>query len=1138
MADLTRIENLLNDILFEIKYKRSGGNGTSSGGWGNTTMPSSGGNGTSSDSGIKKFTNGLNTASSLIRSTSGGLKGMLSGISGLTKGLGAYGAAFSATIGLIDSLGNTIGSFITAMNYAKAQLYQGQAAIFDLKNDQFKQITTTNINMQMENVKYQGDLQLKMLDTQGQILMNTAKLVTQQFVKSAEISIGSLVEGINESAYKAAEAKIEAEAEMEKTLNINEKLEGVFGRYAKQRELEYSNLKDVTKTEMDLLNTQTAFKVAETALKQKMFEEEHYVTGKSGENNSFDEGVENYIKNSQSGKYQPLLTDEKKKIPQSILGEKIEQDWGNRITRDLGWNADWSSLRDVVMSANKLTWQPDLHQAENVNAITKATTQLQQTIGSMTQQIGDRNAEIQTESTNLVVDAIKDVKINWLKLAEANEKWLDNFDKTTNNLGKNLGYTNRLQLDDFQKTMFVAAQAASKFGKTYEDAIKIQQGFIENTGRNRNFSEEDYLNTMRLSEYLGGDTGLAANYASGMEIFNVGVSDSVDMLGEVLEDVNRIGLNGRKYTKTLVDNLKLAQKYNFKNGTKGLMEMAKWAENTRFNMNSLGGMLDKISEGGLEGVITQGAQFQVLGGHAAMNADPIAMMFERYADPEALMKRYQDMTKGYGSLDRTTGETKFSGTEQMLMEQLAKIQGRSVEDVMNEVRARNKKEVVSKHLNSNFNEEQQSFISNNATYDKESGQFKVKVRGSDGKYHDKEVSQITEADLEDIMPADYQGKMLKNMDDIVDALSILTGKKESAQATVSENTWDVRKEEYEKRGEIADEMFKQNMQLYIDKATEYTKKITTSYGDYTTAFEEGAKSAEDFPKNIEGIQQMAKAVESVLGETSFIISKANSQIASAIGVGLEKLKNPDFVDYGKEGKYGFKEVRNSKQIPKTEAQKNEASTWKEVQDAYDKGKNAGYFTNFARGQQIETARAKNFSAMADRQRELGNSGTALWYDINAGIEQTFGRLAQGVGNLFGADASDVDDFVRDGIVTNNNKPIVSQATNVTKINDGLVQSDPKDVAIFAKEGGVIGNFLDKLYNDVHSSMGGGIQSDTINVQISGSLDLSSGGQSVDIINELQNNPILLRALSRMLSEQLSNALNGGRGSLPISIGNV
>ena len=1138
MADLTRVENLLNDILFEIRYKRSGSNGSSTGSGSNGTSTGRGSNGTSTNDGLKKFTNGLNTASSLIRSTGGGLKGMLSGITNLVRGFGTYGAAIASTIGLIDALGSAIGSFITAMNYAKAQLYQGQAAIFDIRNDQFKQIATTNINMQTESIKYQGDLQLKMLDTQGQILLNTAKLVTQQFVKSAEISIGSLIDGINESAYKAAEAKIEAEAEIEKTLNINEKLEGVFGRYTKQRELEYTNLKEVTKTEMDLLNTQTAFKVNETALKQKMFFEKYYITGKAGENNYFDEAVENYIKNSQSGNYQPLIRDEINKLPQSILGERLKQDWGDRITRDLGWNGSWESLIGELTSANKITWQPDLHQTENVNAITKATTQLQQTIGSVGQQIGDKNAEIQTESTNLVVDAIKDVKKNWLKLAEANEKWLDKFDKTTNDLGKSLGYTNRLQLDDFQQTMFVAAQAAAKFGKTFEDAVKIQQNFAESTGRNRMFGEEDYLNSMRLSEYLGGDTGLAASYASEMEIFNSGVSDSVDMLGEVLEDVNRMGLNGRKYTKTLVDNLKLAQRYNFKDGTKGLMRMAKWAENTRFNLGSLGGMLDKISEGGLEGIITQGAQFQVLGGHAAMNADPIAMWYERYADPEALMKRYQDMTKGYGQVDKETGETKFSGNEVMMMEQIAKIQGRSLEEVQNEVRARNKKERVAKELRGNFDEDQQAFISNNATYDKETGQFKVKVKGADGKYHDKEVSQLTAADLEDIMPADYQGKMLKNMDDIVDALSILTGKKESAQAKVSENTWDVRKEEYEKRGEIADEMFRKNMQLYIDKATEYTQKITESYGDYTTAFEEGAKSAEDFPKNIEGIQQMAKAVEGVLGETASVISNANSQIASAIGVGLEKLRNPEYVDYGKEGKYGFKELRKEAKIPKTEAQNNEATSWKGVQDAYDKGKNAGYFKNFARGQQMQSARAKNYSAIADRQRELGNDGTALWYDVNAITEQTIGRVVQGIGNLFGGSASGVDDFLHDGIVTNNNKPIVSQATNVTKINDGLVQSDPKDVAIFAKEGGVIGNFLNDLYSDVHSSMGGSLQLDTVNVQISGSLDLSSGGQSVDIINELQNNPILLRSLSRMLAQHISSAMNGGRGNTNLSFGSI
>ena len=302
-----------------------------------------------------------------------------------------------------------------------------------------------------------------------------------------------------------------------------------------------------------------------------------------------------------------------------------------------------------------------------------------------------------------------------------------------------------------------------------EDIAKLQQTYIETTGRNKLFSRRDNRSITALGEYLG-DDGLAANYTAEMEIFNAGVAGSVDMLDKVLQDVNRIGLNGRKYTKTLVDSLKLAQKYNFKGGTENLMKMAKWAENTRFNMNSLGGMLDKISEGGLEGIITQGAQFQVLGGQAAMNADPFAMMFERYADPEAFAKRMQDMTKGYGSLDRITGETTFSGTEQMLMEQLAKIQGRSVEDVMNEVRARNKREVVSKQLNGNFDEDEQSYISNVATYNKKTRQFEVKVQGKNGQYENKEVSQLTKEDLENLMPEKHDERMEDYMQTIVDLL--------------------------------------------------------------------------------------------------------------------------------------------------------------------------------------------------------------------------------------------------------------------------------------------------------------------------------------------------------------------------------
>ena len=589
--------------------------------------------------------------------------------------------------------------------------------------------------------------------------------------------------------------------------------------------------------------------------------------------------------------------------------------------------------------------------------------------------------------------------------------------------------------------MFETSKIASKFGKSFEDAAKMQQTFIENTGRNRIMGEHDYGQMFGLGKYLG-DDGLAANYASEMEIFNVGVADSVDMLDNVLQDVNRIGLNGRKYTKTLVDSLKLAQKYNFKGGTENLMKMAKWAENTRFNMNSLGGMLDKISEGGLEGVITQGAQFQVLGGHAAMNADPIAMMFERYADPEAFAKRMQDMTKGYGSLDRTTGETKFSGTEQMLMEQLAKIQGRSVEDVMNEVRARNKKEVVSKHLNSNFDEDEQSFISNLATYNKKTGQFQVKVKDKNtNTYVDKDVSQLTKEDLQNLMPEKHEERMEDYMQTVIDYLAKMTGEENLQKTMIGQELSEDRKESYDIRLQKAHQNFIDNFETYVTNARDGMHLANEKFSDYIEMWQNNEQAQ---GPGLDQINAATSNIASALGDTANVIATANQKIADSI----------DRAKFGASGVSGYDETPYNMSI-------------------------------YSAGSKIPKPK-----------------------------------------------------WMSDGIVTNNNKPIVTQATNVTKINDGLVQSDPKDVAIFAKEGGVIGNFLDNLYNDVHSSMGGGIQLDTINVQISGSLDLSSGGQSVNIINELQNNPILLRTLSRMLSEQLSKALNGGRGSLPISIGNV
>lgn len=953
-------------------------------------------------------------------------------IGGASKLLGGpWVAAVMVTIDALKMLGGAVSELLTHLANAQGLGLETSAKIQQLAFNQEKETQVANINLQTEGVKYQGDLQLKMLDMQSQIMLNALKLQTDQYVKSIGIALGPMLDGINETAYRAAESSLDFAATSQKNQNIQDTLEKQYTNYEKARGVDYKNQQDITQKNLELLSKQTEAGILESGqqiqfdLNRSKWLRQFYDDESLYNDENVKKSREKYAHSTGINAISAVKAKElyKNRFGEQIQGFDTEEDFLESLTRDWGlFRADRESQERVMKGGLQMENMSFLHPAELEAALTQTNANLKSTVASYTQQLGDKQLELEKEKKDVIIDAAVEIKKMWLQLAQKTEQFVEQFDRVTNNLGKSLGYTNRNQLNDFQKSMFTGGQVAAKFGKTYEDAAKYQQDFIESTGRNRIFDEHDYGQMFGLGEYLG-DNGLASNYASQMEIFNVGVADSVDMLDNVLQDVNRIGLNGRKYTKTLVDSLKLAQKYNFKGGTENLMKMAKWAENTRFNMNSLGGMLDKISEGGLEGVITQGAQFQVLGGHAAMNADPIAMMFERYADPEAFAKRMQDMTKGYGSLDRTTGETKFSGTEQMLMEQLAKIQGRSVEDVMNEVRARNKKEVVSKQLNSNFDEDEQSFISNLATYNKKTGQFEVKVKGENGQYETKDVNQLTKEDLQSLMPEKHEERMEDYMQTIVDLLGKISGEENRENLNLTEATYDTVIQQYAERIKIAAESYAKNREKYIEEATNGMKLATQSFNDFIGIFEEGNPKVDEQVKKIE---DTTNNINSALQNTALIISAANAKIASLSNIS----------------------------IPQSN---------------------------------IRT--------------------------IN-------------VGNM------------QDGIVNNNNKPIVTQATNVTKINDGLVQSDPKDVAIFAKEGGVIGNFLDNLYNDVHSSMGGGIQLDTINVQISGSLDLSSGGQSVNIINELQNNPILLRTLSRMLSEQLSKALNGGRGSLPISIGNV
>ena len=1037
---------------------------------------------------------------------------------------------------------------------------------------QFQRDSTLN-KIQTEKlvneINVMGDIALKQLEAQGNIMLQSLKIMAETQVRATEIAVGPLIEGINESAYKAAEYAIDRKKDLAlfdvESKKISKQTGLSIGLSRQQYELQNIVLEkqgQLAKAQYTGKSAQNswdkAIAIRDAASKSILTEVEgageigkhigqgvgtiggavagggvasaataplgYYLGGQVGKYAGYGIGLVNASKDK-TGEYAHNYGDTASQGMVNVFQKnnrfsRPTQDYRNSDLLTSKWDVFWDNAigltanreKETLFSAQlgKMTAGLEM-QYEGSKQLTENTNQILNTKLSKQVELQTKSIDIQTEALKTSVETQANLEKIWLKLAQNNEKLLGEFDKTTNNLGIGLGYTNRNQLSDFQNTMFTAANAAAKFGKTIEEAAEVQNRYIEETGRNRLFDQSDYTSMFGLGKILGDDS-LAAQYASEMEIFNVGVSDSVNMLGEVLEDVNRIGLNGRKYTKILVDNLKLAQKYNFKGGTKGLMEMAKWAQNTRFNLSSLGNMVDDIMDGSIENIITKGAQFQVLGGATAMNADPFAMMYEAGADPEALAKRYQDMTRDIGEVDKVTGETKFNWLDDKRIREIAKIQGRSTEELRAEIMARRKKGVVSKQLNDKFNEDELSYISNNAEFNKEKGRFEIKTWNGQ-EYEKKDVSALTREDLGKLMPEEHEERVEDYMQKILSCLEKIAGTENKQKNALMEKTYEEYQKNIDERIKISEENFAKHYNEYVNNSIGYTKLITKHYGDFTRMFEDANKEVDEQTKKI---IKMAESIEGALAETADVIKKANAMIK-------QNSENEAALN-ATDGNKLSKEEKVKKAM-------DEISQWKKehVTKGYQYS-NTGGFNAYGGMVYTET---KNYT-----QDQLLNAENEILAKYGLKKRDSSKNLPTIKGNDF---------------YLSPNQSIITKSDNVTKINDGLIESHPKDKALFAKTGGpfdtlfngvlsrvndmydmmntVLPNSYNKgIYNNQGNRQGnvnGGLSD--LNLKVSGSIKLESNGNSVTMNENVFNNPSFIREFGRVLVESLRKDNNGGMG---------
>lgn len=747
----------------------------------------------------------------------------------------------------------------------------------------------------------------------------------------------------------------------------------------------------------------------------------------------------------------------------------------------------------------------------------------------------------------------------WLKFSQTVFNAFQKSETAAFEMGRAFNFNND-QLNSYAKNLSATQIVVSKWGKNLADMMKLQNDFQESTGRNRFFSESDFDKSF-ANGLLVGDS-VVSQLNAGMEIFNVSVSDSNDMFYDMYKQVTKIGLNGKKYAKDLIKNLQLAEKYNFKGGVANLMQMSKWAQNTRFNVDSLDSMLNKVQEGGLEGIIKQSAELQVLGGNFAMGADPLAMAYESFMDPEAYAKRMNSMIAGQGMFNDRTGNIAFGAASQMIMRQYAQSTGQNYKDVLNQARQQVKIGQINRHLTQNFDDDQKAAIANNATYDKNTQSWVINTANGI-----KDVSQLTAEDVNGLSgPEDGEKTMQENIATMRSTELLMKATQDRIISIMQNSLW-------EKNREAALEMIKNVNGHFKDEFKTYKTTVFNFLDNVPEAQKSMIKMMEGGEDTtMTTIKQTISTLQTGLGQK---ITEASDAITEAIA----NIKFPDpHDDEGNENTEGLSaELKKVVTHMNTmggfkvaeSALKNENSSWysgdmvslmeslrkdstklKDVKDKELQKKLATLIFNWDDSGWTEDLDYHNDADLskiyydAVENKVFGNGGGgAIRLNPSKIHSDNIGLNGEG----YSATRNISNGYYHDGVINKNGTG--------NKINDGLViqngvptRIDSNDQVLAAKSGGPIDKMVsafqsvmprpmhyDSYVRESPNSNGGGqgngngkIEVAPIQININGSIQLSGANGTIDITQQIANDPNFIRSLSQMISLEVEKKVHGGR----------
>lgn len=319
-------------------------------------------------------------------------------------------------------------------------------------------------------------------------------------------------------------------------------------------------------------------------------------------------------------------------------------------------------------------------------------------------------------------------------------------EKAAKNAALEIGIVSK-NTNGFRQNMYDTAKSTFDIGVHTKDLAKMQALYSSELGTSTQLSQEGFeaISEIAKGTMLGVEG--ASMLVAEMNKFNVSAADSNEVVGEIVTMSQKMGVNSNKVLKSLQNNLKMANKYHFKDGVKGMARMAAMAEKFHISMDATAGMADQLFD--IEGAVEMAAKLNTMGGEWAKLGDAQQLMFKARNDMEGLQEDVIKATAGMADFNAETGEFSFSGLELHRMRELEKITGISAENMaeMSKQQAKFSK-IRGQMAGTGISEEMMKFVEAQAEYNKTSGKYEIKLEGSKKVIPVDELNKLQENELE------------------------------------------------------------------------------------------------------------------------------------------------------------------------------------------------------------------------------------------------------------------------------------------------------------------------------------------------------------------------------------------------------